>query len=558
MAVAGASSNIAPLPFTHVGDMTVEKLESRLKDISGHAVGGWWLRVADKLFSPALDSTGEVDPEISHYWIVFGKSLPNPYNNMVAASDERFGGVNIVHSQRGEPVISDAAISRPVPVHNTLRLFVDVRQQQHSVERSLEKNLEEEEEDEELVHAVDSVTNESYFDEVVKITSIGSGDAVQRNFKSDGHTTAEKYIGCRMKKAKLAVQYIPFKADSSTGMNVMGCIPGQDNKFLILGAHYDTLPTPPEKSPGAMDNGSGVGVMMSSMEALSKMQFQHSVCFTAFDGEELGLLGSKHIAKEIKTKMAGNFLGAVTSDMSTGFKSTAASSRPSGYDDQNSVYLAGTHDPAVDGIHIDGNPASKNLISKVSDAALKSVKDHDLPILSSEASIWNSDQKAFHASGLPAIDICAANHRVYQFWHHDHNTTDNLDPKIGAEISRTAIAATYKIAGHVGSRDMEEQPPKAVLPRFTGAKSLEQLFPDTDCEAVLHEHHAEVAKQQAAGPHNLKKSTSSAGSHKHDHDHEEQPQKQHKQHVASHMSLELAKELEESLSSLEKALAKKD
>jgi hypothetical protein len=278
-----------------------------------------------------------------------------------------------------------------------------------------------------------------------------------------------------------------------------------------------------------MDNGSGIAVVMSAMEAISSLQFTHSVCFTAFDGEELGLLGSRHIAREIKSspKLKSNFLGAITSDMSTGFKSSATSTRPSGWDKRNSeVIREQAANPAADGIHIDGDAASQPLVKLLAEQAQAVVTDQTMPILESSASIWNSDQKAFQENGLSAVDICAANHRVYQFWHHDLNVTENLDPAIGFEISRTTTATIFSMAERLQTRVLEQNGQAAGVPRFGGSKTIEEAFgSDFECSALLEAHEDTVAStiESKAIPH-------------------------------THMSLELARQLEETLSGLESRL----
>lgn len=553
-----------PLPFTKVEGWEEGRVDKLLSNLEG--TNGWWVRIADRVYSPMLEgSSVPVDHRIQNYFVVFGQ-LPSDLEKDVVGHDDRFGGVSIVHSRHGAPTAHTPHSSRAIPVHDKLRLFVDIRNEARG-DRSLERDMEE---DRELTAAMDSITDESYMQEIIKITSTGSGAKMQRNVQTGGHTTAEKYIGCRMKTANLHVQYVPFDARGNDGMDIVGCAPGHDAKFMILGAHYDTLPVPPKKSPGAMDNGSGVGVVMSAMDAMSGQSFQHSVCYTAFDGEELGLLGSHRLANEIAADkhLKANFLGAVTSDMSTGFKKDATANRDYGWNSHNSIILRkDPHHASRDGIHIDGNSGSKALIKLFGDTAKEVVKDQHMPIMESTASVWNSDQKSFHSAGLPAIDICAANHRAYQYWHHDHNTTDVIDPIIGTQIARTTVAATFSLAGRKGERDMEESPDQPTVPRFKGAKSFEQVFGDVDCNAVLDKHDKHAAAKHAASH-----SKVSASKHKvtEDEARDEAPVQSHgvahkhssnAEHKAAthtkihtYMSKDLAKHLEETLDSLEKEI----
>jgi Zn-dependent M28 family amino/carboxypeptidase len=64
--------------------------------------------------------------------------------------------------------------------------------------------------------------------------------------------------------------------------------PGQDTPYLLLGAHYDTVPG----SPGADDNASAVAVCLECARLL-KEQAIGSTMIVLFNREEDGLLGSR-------------------------------------------------------------------------------------------------------------------------------------------------------------------------------------------------------------------------------------------------------------------------
>jgi len=79
------------------------------------------------------------------------------------------------------------------------------------------------------------------------------------------------------------------------GVNVVGVLPGRRwgtpaDRLLIVGAHYDTVPS----SPGLNDNGSGVAAMLEAARAISESgcRAEFSLLFVAFDLEEVGGAGS--------------------------------------------------------------------------------------------------------------------------------------------------------------------------------------------------------------------------------------------------------------------------
>lgn len=80
------------------------------------------------------------------------------------------------------------------------------------------------------------------------------------------------------------------------GKNVEGALLGKypTKEVLIFNGHYDSV----EVSPGANDDGSGIAAILTAAYALSNFEFNRTIKFVAFSGEEVGLLGSRAYAKE--------------------------------------------------------------------------------------------------------------------------------------------------------------------------------------------------------------------------------------------------------------------
>lgn len=80
--------------------------------------------------------------------------------------------------------------------------------------------------------------------------------------------------------------------------NVVGYVEGKihPDSFLVFTAHYDHLGQMGDGTffPGANDNASGTSMLMTLAKYFSQHQPDYSICFIAFSGEELGLLGSKY------------------------------------------------------------------------------------------------------------------------------------------------------------------------------------------------------------------------------------------------------------------------
>jgi len=95
-----------------------------------------------------------------------------------------------------------------------------------------------------------------------------------------------------------------YKSAKGTASNVVGYLEGSDPKLkeeaVLFSAHYDAYGIENGKIyHGAADNALGVGEMIAAAEAFSKLSVKpkRSMVFLAVTGEEYGLLGSKHWAK---------------------------------------------------------------------------------------------------------------------------------------------------------------------------------------------------------------------------------------------------------------------
>jgi len=94
--------------------------------------------------------------------------------------------------------------------------------------------------------------------------------------------------------------------DKATAFNIVGYLEGADPKLkdevVLYGAHVDHVGRPMGVLfPGANDNASGSAVVMQIAEAFAKMgrRPKRTVAFGLFSGEEYGILGSQHFAKNL-------------------------------------------------------------------------------------------------------------------------------------------------------------------------------------------------------------------------------------------------------------------
>jgi Zn-dependent M28 family amino/carboxypeptidase len=138
-----------------------------------------------------------------------------------------------------------------------------------------------------------------------------------REIGSEGGHKAALYIAEHVKKLGFKpggaeeTWFAPFgklegrKPGERGAKNIVAVWPGKDAEYVVLGAHYDHVgkglrnsnraagSKPGEIHNGADDNASGTSTLLDVAEAVSKSSFRRTVVLMWFDGEEVGLAGSK-------------------------------------------------------------------------------------------------------------------------------------------------------------------------------------------------------------------------------------------------------------------------
>ncbi|RZS99897.1 M28 family metallopeptidase [Aquimarina brevivitae] len=103
-----------------------------------------------------------------------------------------------------------------------------------------------------------------------------------------------------------------FEAQGKTTYNVVGYLEGTDKdlakEFVIIGAHLDHIGSAKPSggdtiANGANDNASGsTAVLTLAKHFAAQKANKRSILFVLFGAEEMGLLGSAHLAKKLKEK----------------------------------------------------------------------------------------------------------------------------------------------------------------------------------------------------------------------------------------------------------------
>jgi Zn-dependent M28 family amino/carboxypeptidase len=145
---------------------------------------------------------------------------------------------------------------------------------------------------------------------------LASNDLKGRNTGTDGINQAAVYIENKFKQEHLLPYFETyrdfFKVGDINAYNIVGFLEGQDDKLkdevIIIGAHYDHIGygkviENDSIANGANDNAAGTSAVLALSKYFSTTKSNgRSLMFVLFSAEEMGLLGSKHLAGKLKAR----------------------------------------------------------------------------------------------------------------------------------------------------------------------------------------------------------------------------------------------------------------
>jgi Zn-dependent M28 family amino/carboxypeptidase len=146
------------------------------------------------------------------------------------------------------------------------------------------------------------------------VSYLASDDLQGRATGSAGIEKAAVYIENKLKSYNVKPYFETYrdfyKAKGMEAYNVVGFIEGNDpelkKEIIIIGAHYDHIGFGEEVdgdtiANGANDDATGVAAVLAMARYFAtKKNNKRSILFTLYSGEEMGLLGSKHLAARLK------------------------------------------------------------------------------------------------------------------------------------------------------------------------------------------------------------------------------------------------------------------
>ncbi|MBE0639659.1 MAG: M28 family peptidase [Bacteroidales bacterium] len=139
-----------------------------------------------------------------------------------------------------------------------------------------------------------------------------------RNCYHASSILAQNWIKNELLDLEFSVEVMDFTMPGGAASdNVIATFPGTKypDEYVVLGAHYDSYAgAVSNPAPGADDNASGTAGILEIARILSLYDFDRTIIFCAFSGEEYGLYGSKAYAKRC-SQQGMNILGYFNMDM---------------------------------------------------------------------------------------------------------------------------------------------------------------------------------------------------------------------------------------------------
>jgi hypothetical protein len=230
---------------------------------------------------------------------------------------------------------------------------------------------------------------------------------------------AAEYIYNEFEKMGLDVEYYEWRYGGFHSKDVVATYYGTDQTstaIYILCGHYDTV----EGAPGADDDGSGTAAVLAIASVLKNYQFNHTIRFITFSGEEVGTYGSFTYARDASYR-GDNIVAVLNMDM-IGYANTVEGGRVLRFfPPQRSRWIA---------------EYASNISEKYND-----IIDMHVDIL---PAYRGADDQAFVDYGYDGVWI--AHQDGYPWGHSPNDTADHLNWSYYVKATKLMCAITAEIA----------------------------------------------------------------------------------------------------------------
>ena len=247
-------------------------------------------------------------------------------------------------------------------------------------------------------------------------------DFVTRYSPTDSCRRAEEYVASYFTWLGLdSVELDPYAYGADTWRNVVGTILGKTHpeKILIICGHMDATAddAPPESiAPGCEDNGSGTCAAIEAARVFVGESLDYTVKLIAFTGEDIGLNGSDHYAREARAR-GDDIICAFNFDMI--------------------AWPGGSW-----GVRLVGLPAARRFVQYEAQAASTYTGlGH-----SEQYRSFPSDSRSFETQGYMATSGYEYGNEPYVYYHTSQDSLYRLSMPLAAEVTQMAVATVASLA----------------------------------------------------------------------------------------------------------------
>ena len=161
--------------------------------------------------------------------------------------------------------------------------------------------------------------------------------------------------------------WLPNQTLREHSQNIILTIPGQSEKKIVIGAHYDSLPY-----AGASDNASGVALLLESAQRMMYTDNYYTLVYVFFGAEEIGLIGAFYFYNSLTEDEQDNILLMINAD--------------SLFEGPHPIFGVGYYEERFFGVlGYTGMPESNEVSLRIEELASKLNRDRDL-------GLWNAPE----------------------------------------------------------------------------------------------------------------------------------------------------------------------
>lgn len=252
-----------------------------------------------------------------------------------------------------------------------------------------------------------------------------------------------KIPGVQVEMMKYVAPEGPRIPEEREVVQVVATLPGRTERRVIVGGHLDSLNLAVDpatgRAPGANDDASGVALALECARAMAGRQWENTVVFVGFTGEEQGLLGSRALAE--RARKEGWSIEAVLSNDTVG-----SSSNKAGQKDERRVRVFSDEFDPTPAREDRPSHTSRELARFVEFATRGKVPGFGIKLVfRADRFGRGGDHTPFAQNGFDAIRFIEV-HEEYTRQHTADDLPEFMDWNYLANVTRTNIVALMALA----------------------------------------------------------------------------------------------------------------